>query len=692
MAQRSLRVTGNILFALFILLTTACPWISATDIRGEFSFLVTVGKIETDGETVIAITGKVLDLPVRILLNGDTLVQYASGLPLEPDAIPGGSTIQVKAEWTSEGFVAKAISLNDAAQVMVIGLVEDTSLDRIVVANLEIRLGDQTSVDAVPELGQLVIVQCRYLDGGILMATSVESQSHLKLFGKIEDINAADQSLLVSSKTVYVTDKTVIKGADKTKLTFRDLEVGQFVEVEGDLANGKFVAKTLVVADPKKVIIDGTVTAYDKEKSISVKVALETVSIAIYGKTEIRGTPAVGATVHIEAALQKDGSLLALRITVKSSNDDKTKVAAVHGTIEQIGSSSFAVAGVTVKVDDQTEIKSKGQTISFSNLKVGDKVVVLGTRQSDGSILARKIEVMPKVEPPAHVEGTIQTIGSSSFAVAGVTVKVDDQTEIKSKGQTISFSNLKVGDKVVVLGTKQSDGSILARKIEVMPKVEPPATIQGTIQTIGSSSFTVAGVTVKVDDQTEIKSEGQTIRFADLKVGNKVVVHGTKQSDGSILARKIEVMPKVEPPATIQGTIQTIGSSSFTVARVTVKVDDQTEIKSKGQTIRFADLKVGDKVVVQGTKQSDGSILAQKIEVMPKVEPPAHVEGTIQSLGTSSFVVGGVKVVVNDKTVIKYKGSTMKFADLKIGFRVNVEGTKQSDGSILALKIEVAGK
>jgi len=618
MAQRSLRVTGNILFVLFILLTTTCPWISAADIRGEFSFLTTVDKIETDGETVIAITGKVLDLPVRILLNGDTLVQYASGLPLEPDAIPAGSTIQVRAEWTSDGFVAKAISLNDAAQVLVTGLVDDISLDRIVVANLEIRLGDQTSVDAVPELGQLVLVQCRYLDGGILMATSVESQSHLKLFGKIEDINAADQSLLVSSKTVYVTDKTVIKGADKTKLTFRDLEVGQLVEVEGDLANGKFVAKTLVVADPKKVTIDGTVTAYDKEKSISVKVALETVEIAIDGKTEIRGTPAVGATVHIEAALQENGSLLALTITVKGSNVDKTKVATVHGTIEQIGSSSFAVAGVTVKVDDKTEIKSRGQTISFSNLKVGDKVVVLGTRQSDGSILARKIEVMLKVEPPATIQGTIQTIGSSSFAVAGVTVKVDDKTEIKSKGQTISFSNLKIGDKVVVVGTRQSDGSILARKIEVMLKVETPAHVEGTIHSTASSSFVVGGVTVQVDTKTEIKSVGRTLKFSDLKVG--------------------------------------------------------------------------DKVVVLGTRQSDGSILAKKIEVMPKVEPPAHVEGTIQSIGASSFVVSGTTVVVNDKTEIKYKGSTMKFADLKVGFRVNVEGTKQSDGSILALKIEVTGK
>ena len=469
MTQRSLRVTGNILFALFVLLSTACPWISAADVRGEFSFLVTVDKTEREGETVIAITGKVLDLSVRILLNGDTLVQYASGLPLEPDAIPVGSTIQVKAEWTSDGFVAKAISLGYAAQVMVTGLVEDVFADRIVVANLEFKLGDQTVVDFLPEPGQLVIVQGRYLDGGALMATSVVSQSHLRIFGKIEEIGAVDQTLLVSSKTVYVTDKTVIQGLNKIKLTFKDLEVGQLVEVGGDLTNGKLVANTLVVADPKKVAVDGTVTAYENG-TISVKVAHEIVAITIDGKTEIRGTLAVGATVHIEAFLQKNGSLLALSIAVKSSTVIKTKVVTVLGTIDQIGNSWFKIGGITVKVSDKTEIKSKGQTINFTDLKIGDKVGILGTKQSDGSILAQKVEVMPKVDPPAHVEGTIRSIASLSFVVGGVTVQVDSKTQIKSAGKTLTFLDLKVGDKVIVLGTKQSDGSILALKIEVTGK------------------------------------------------------------------------------------------------------------------------------------------------------------------------------------------------------------------------------
>ena len=473
MIRKNLRLTGTVLFALLILLPTARPLLSAADIRGEFSFSATVDKIETDGETVVAISGKVLDLPVRILLNGDTLVQYASGSSLEPAAIPAGSIIQVKAEWTPDGFLAKAISLGDASQVTVTGSVGDVSAGRIVVGNLEFKLGDQILADAIPKLGQVVIVQGRYTSSGALVAASIESQSLLRIFGKIEGINAADQTLLISSKTVYVTDKTVIQGIGKTKLSFTDLAVGELAEVGGDLMGGKFVAQTIVVADPKKVTVSGVVTAYEEGKSISVKVALETVQISISGTTEIHGTPAVGVTVQIEASLQKDGALLALSITVKGSSNSSKRVAAVQGTISQIGQEGnlwFTVAGTKVTVDAQTVIKSKGQTKTFANLQVGDTVLVLGSRQSDGSILARTIELMSKIVQRTHVEGKIQSIGNSSLVVNGITVVINDQTNIKSKGSAIALTDLKVGFRIDVEGTKQPDGSILALSIEVMGK------------------------------------------------------------------------------------------------------------------------------------------------------------------------------------------------------------------------------
>jgi hypothetical protein len=252
-------------------------------------------------------------------------------------------------------------------------------------------------------------------------------------------------------------------------LTHDDLAVGQFVEASCETADGHLTAKTLTASNPKTIAVDGTVVAFDST-SLSVKVAKATIVLSVDSKTAIHGTLAVGSAVHVEASLRSNGTLLALSITIKGTSNDKKKLVSLIGTIEDLGSSSFVVAGVTVAVDDKTEIKSRGRAVKFSDLEVGDKVIVLGTKQTDGSILAQRIEVMPKVKLPAHVEGTIQSLGTSFFVVRGIKVVVDDKTEIRSKGHSIKFSGLKVGDKVVVLGTKQSDGSILARKIEVMPK------------------------------------------------------------------------------------------------------------------------------------------------------------------------------------------------------------------------------
>ena len=78
-------------------------------------------------------------------------------------------------------------------------------------------------------------------------------------------------------------------------------------------------------------------------------------------------------------------------------------------------------------------------------------------------------------------------------------------------------------------------------------------------------------------------------------------------------------MIPVVPPAAVAGVIDSIGTNSFVVGKTSVKVDSNTKISMiLGKALTFADLKVGDKVAVVGTRQSDGSILAQRIEVARK--------------------------------------------------------------------------
>ncbi len=76
-------------------------------------------------------------------------------------------------------------------------------------------------------------------------------------------------------------------------------------------------------------------------------------------------------------------------------------------------------------------------------------------------------------------------------------------------------------------------------------------------------------------------------------------------------------------------------------------------------------------------------------------EPPkpewkeVQIKGTIDSVGSGSFVVGSQTVLVDDNT--RYVGRVKEFADLAAGMKVEVSGTT-APGGVLAARVLVSGK
>jgi hypothetical protein len=256
------------------------------------------------------------------------------------------------------------------------------------------------------------------------------------------------------------------------------------------------------------------------------------------------------------------------------------------------------------------------------------------------------------------------------------------------------------------------------------------ATLVGTIDAIGTSALTISGLTIDVNDQTAITARGATITFADLKVNQIVSVQGTIAS-GAVTANAVNVLlPANFDQILLQGPIDA-GSlnagppATFAVSVITVTTDENTKFR-RGLT--FADLKEGDDVVVQGTLQPDGTVLANVVRDLNAAAGQAvEIEGAITAITPPDhFVIAGVvTVVVNADTVIEGEGhhrgpssrrghdlrliprstadhggdgpghggddddQNLTFADLKVGDEVEVEGVAQADGSVLALRIEV---
>jgi hypothetical protein len=164
------------------------------------------------------------------------------------------------------------------------------------------------------------------------------------------------------------------------------------------------------------VALEGTLTGYNASaKTISVKTkdATSPTTVGVDAHTEVNGehasslsdlAKAVGHDVQVQATKQRDGSLLAWKITVQgadggqgngSGNGQDGHQHTLTGTIARIGSGSFTITlsdgtTKTITLSDGTT-QFKGMAHGFADLKQGMHVVVKGTDQSNGTIAAAEI-------------------------------------------------------------------------------------------------------------------------------------------------------------------------------------------------------------------------------------------------------------------------------------------------------------
>lgn len=153
----------------------------------------------------------------------------------------------------------------------------------------------------------------------------------------------------------------------------------------------------------------------------------------------------------------------------------------------------------------------------------------------------------------------------------------------------------------------------------------------------------------------------------------------------------------------IRGTVSAIdcGSSTMTVTTgsgaVAVAFDAFTTFQMQGNAALCSDIQVGDTIEVSGTAQGDGSILAAKVSIESPEDgggaQEAEISGTVASIdcGADTMVVstdsGDVTVSFDGSTGFSSKGSPASCGDIAVGDAVEVSGTLQGDGSILASKV-----
>ena len=274
-------------------------------------------------------------------------------------------------------------------------------------------------------------------------------------------------------------------------------------------------------------------------------------SFSIHENTFIIGSPQVGDIVHVEGRLLADDTRLAdLIVLLRSSPANRFTLI---GEVQEIGDQNWTVAGQTIEIVDDTEIDP--------SIQIGDQVRVAGIILENGALQAENILLFSEDGGlPFDFSGVVETIGTQSWTISGVTVAIDKNTAIDG--------GLAAGDVVRVSGWIQVDGIWLARKIKRVIEGERSFEIAGQIESI--DPWVVAGISFETRDWTDIDP--------GLQVGDLVRVKGKIQEDGTWLAFEIERIQDLPYPLiVIIGTV--ISTNPWVVSGIPLNVTPETIIE-----------------------------------------------------------------------------------------------------------------
>lgn len=238
--------------------------------------------------------------------------------------------------------------------------------------------------------------------------------------------------------------------------------------------------------------------------------------------------------------------------------------------------------------------------------------------------------------PEDQLEGKIQalppTTPAGTFMVAGQIVTTDGNTRLFIGGTSVQFSSLTLGQRVHVAG-HFSGNNLLANVIQIQGPNDSPsppnngnngnnpddsASIDGVLASIGGGpapnlTLNVGGTTVTTNASTDVRRKGDVQPLSVLVVGMTLHVEGARQSNGSIIARMIQIKDdatggQFQIEGSMGGLKGTCPSVQFGVNGFSIFTDGSTAFAPACSTF-----KSGTKVFVQGVVQADGSVKATTV-------------------------------------------------------------------------------
>ena len=400
------------------------------------------------------------------------------------------------------------------------------SLDGTTATESDLKLGMVVTLDAVINP-----------DGTTGVAKTVSFSDELE--GMVSAVTiAADGTgtVEVMGQTVTIDANTAFESKVSTITAIGQLVNGNIVEISGfSSGTGTILATRVEVkkaqrANSDTVELKGVIANLD---TTAHTFKIGEMTIVYSDTTTLENLPTSGLAnglfveVKNTAGTNGSGQLIASKIEVKGTGKKGIKVEKdKHMELEGLVTAapvdnSFMLNGQAIKLLSTTEFK--GGTLS--GLVVGVRIKVEITADDAGNIVAKEIHFA--TEGNIQFQGSVEAVdtANNTVTIMGQVIKIANSTITQDKREegehkAVRFFGVKdvlVGQRVKIRAYKDASGAWIATKFERENSNTSPAELNALIDSVGTGTITVAGITVNTAALTN----------ATFTVGKRIELRGT---------------------------------------------------------------------------------------------------------------------------------------------------------------------
>ena len=268
-------------------------------------------------------------------------------------------------------------------------------------------------------------------------------------------------------------------------------------------------------------------------------------------------------------------------------------------------------------------------------VRPGDRVLITGRLLASGRVQLHSFQTVPRAAAGRPLIGMLLSVDGSRNRLVMRTdsgrqlpVLFGADTTFVRLGRRSSATELRFGDRLWV--DREAGVTKPASRIEVMGASARRFAGDGRISAINPArrqlkrDLAARRALFRWNEPPREESlEGSS--FAALRIGRRVKVIGVER-EGTVVARRVEVLPSSTQPRALVGRVQAINpgagrlrvfGKSLVPMTTRVQVPTGLKVKAAGHVIPLRGLHVGDRVRIVGREGSTGVLTAQRIERLP---------------------------------------------------------------------------